>query len=167
MKVKHIALIGMPGCGKTVIGRAAANEAGLKFIDTDAWIEERYGTISGLFLKGEEHFREIETSVIAEAAVLPDTLISTGGGSILRQENMELLKRAGKIAYICRPLDKILHDLEDKTRPLLKGKTHRLGELYKQRKTLYEKYADFTVYNEGSLEEAVATLAGWIKGEMK
>jgi shikimate kinase len=167
MGVRNIALIGMPGSGKTAVGRMAAERAGLRFVDTDQWIEERYGAIADLFIKGEPYFRDIETAVIAEAAGLYDTVIATGGGSVLKPENMENLKKQGKVAYIYRPLENILSDLADNSRPLLKGKRHMLGELYNQRKALYEKYADFTVFNEGSLDEAVSILSVWLRGEMK
>lgn len=163
MKAVNIALIGMPGCGKTAIGREAALLTGMQFIDTDAWIEERYGSIEALFAIGEAHFRSIESEAIAEAASLTGAVIATGGGSILREENMAVLQQIGKMAYVCRPLENILNDLNDKTRPLLKGKTHRLAELYKERKALYERYADFTLVNDGTFQAAVNELVAWIQ----
>ena len=167
MKPVNIALIGMPGCGKTSIGKEAAFICGLAFLDTDAMIEERYGKIPELFKNGEAYFREIETQVIRQAASAQNAVISTGGGSILKEENMAALKEFGMVVYINRPLEKILSDIDDTERPLIKGKSHRLIELYKDRKALYEKYADFTVLNGQTHEKAVQDLIGYIKENLE
>lgn len=163
----NISLIGMPGCGKSSIGKQAAKALGLKFLDTDEIIEQKYGSIPRLFKVGEEHFRKIETTVIKEAAAEKNAIISTGGGSILKEENMSRLKQAGKVVYICRPLEKIISDIDDTHRPLIKGKRDALVELYKQRKALYEEYADYTVLNNQSEDIAVNALIRFIKEVLK
>jgi shikimate kinase len=162
MKPVNVALIGMPGSGKTCIGREAAERCGLVFVNTDDLIEKDYGKIEDLFQISEDHFRGIETTVIKEAAQIKNAVISAGGGSILRGENMAALKQYGRIVYIDRPLEHIISDIDDSTRPLIKGKSHALVELYKSRKSLYEQYADYTVANDQTVEKAVSDLVRYI-----
>lgn len=159
----NIALIGMPGSGKTSIGRQAAALCGYDFLDTDAVIEAVYGQISGIFKnKGEAYFRKLETQAVKEASAQDDTVISTGGGCVLREENMTALKKTGRVVYIERPLQKIISDIAEENRPLIKGKSGALVELYKQRKSLYEKYADKTIINDATLDKAVSELVRYI-----
>lgn len=163
----NISLIGMSGCGKSSIGRQAAEALGLIFLDTDEMIEQQYGPIPDLFKSGEEYFRNIEKTVIKETVGVSNAVISTGGGSILKEENMSALKKAGKVVYILRPLEKIVSGIDDTHRPLIKGKRDALVELYRQRKALYEKYADYTVLNDRSEDRAVDALICLIKEVLK
>jgi len=163
MKGGNIALIGMPGSGKTSIGRAAALLCGLAFVDTDEMIEEKHDKISRLFEISEEYFRDIETQIVRAASQRQNAVISTGGGCVLKEENMAALKQSGRVVYIFRPLQKIISDIEDADRPLIKGKSGALVELYRQRKALFETYADYTLLNAGTMEDAVQELARYIK----
>lgn len=162
MKPVNISLIGMPGSGKTAIGQMAAKQCNLSFTDTDEIIEAAYGAIEALFQKGEAHFRALETLAVKQAAAMDHTVIATGGGSVLRTENMAALKARGRIVYIDRPLQSIISDINDAHRPLIKGKSHVLVELYTGRKALYEKYADFTLVNDQTVEKAAEDLARYI-----
>lgn len=104
---QNIVLIGMPGCGKTTVGKQLSEEMGAEFIDTDAEILRLDGReIPKIFAQeGEEGFRNIETEAIRQIAAHQHAVIATGGGAILRPENMRLLKQNGRIYFIDRPLD--------------------------------------------------------------
>lgn len=107
---ENIVLTGMPGCGKTTIGRRVAKALGRSFIDTDEAIVKRIGmSIPEYFEKyGESAFRDVESAVIAEEiAPLTAAVIATGGGAVLRQENVENLKRNGMILFLDRPVEEI------------------------------------------------------------
>lgn len=142
---KNIVLIGMPGCGKTTLGKLLAKDMDYSFVDIDEVIEERFGKIPDLFLKGEDFFRDKETIATKDVANSKRTVIATGGGVVLRQENIESLKKNGIIIYVDRRLDNILEDIDSDTRPLLKDDKTNIKKLYKQRHHLYNKYSNIVV----------------------
>ena len=110
---KNIVLIGMPGCGKTSIGKILSEKINLEFYDVDKYIEEMTDElISSLFKKGEEYFRDTESSAIKEICKKENIVISTGGGVIKREENIKELKEKGKIFFIDRPLENIINDID-------------------------------------------------------
>lgn len=148
-EVTDIVLIGMPGCGKSVIGARLAELTGRRLIDTDAEVEKKTGkTIPEIFAeRGEEYFREIESEVINEVSV-GGNIVATGGGAVKRGKNVDALKRNGRLYFIKRPLSM----LAKKGRPL---SANGVDVLYKERKPLYEAAADFTVDNGGALTAAV------------
>ncbi|WP_251861903.1 shikimate kinase [Clostridium sp. Marseille-Q2269] len=153
---KNIVLIGMPGCGKTTIGKIIAKETGLKFYDVDEYIEITTNeSILSLFKKGEEYFRNIETEAVKQISKKENIIISTGGGVIKREENIRYLKENGKIFFIDRPLNNILKDIDIEARPLLKDQKANLIKLYNERYKLYKKYSHFTVTNEEKLSLVV------------
>jgi shikimate kinase len=163
--VKNIVLIGMPGCGKTTIGRLLANKLGRRFIDTDSMIESRTGkTISQLFESGEEYFRKLETEAILALEEESACVISTGGGVVKRLRNMQSLKKNGIIFYIDRDLEDIIADINTGTRPLLAGGVDRLKGLYAEREALYKEYSDFVVKNKGSILQAVEGINSILDG---
>ena len=101
----NIVLIGMTGSGKTTIGKELASRLKLSFIDMDDFIEKQAGkSIPELFEQGEAVFRSLETDACIKLADATDTVISTGGGAVLKQENQKWLKQAGVIVWIDRPL---------------------------------------------------------------
>ena len=114
---ENIVLIGMPGCGKTTVGKQLAALLGMAFVDTDRQIVERDGReIPQIFAQeGEQGFRDRETEVIRQVAAGQHTVIATGGGAVLRPENLRLLRQNGRIYFIDRPLE-ALEATED--RPL-------------------------------------------------
>ncbi len=104
---ENIVLIGMPGCGKTTVGKALAQALGAEFIDTDQEIQRQDGRgIPQIFAEeGEEGFRDLETAAIRRVAARQHAVIATGGGAILRRENIRLLRQNGRIYFIDRPLE--------------------------------------------------------------
>jgi shikimate kinase len=98
----NVVLIGYRGCGKSTIGRALAERLGRPFVDTDVLIQQRTGmTIREIFAdKAEEGFRDLEARVIAEVARRQRQVISTGGGAVLRDENVHVLRASGKLVYL-------------------------------------------------------------------
>ena len=104
---QNIALTGMPACGKSTLGKLAANELGREFIDLDAEIVGREGMeITDIFAqKGEQGFRNIETEVLKDVSKRGGLVIATGGGAVLRDENIEALRQNCKVYFIDRPLE--------------------------------------------------------------
>ncbi len=155
----QLVLIGMPGCGKTTVGKRLAKLTNKQFIDLDEYIVQTTGqSIPRLFEKGEEHFRNIETEVCREIGEKKGYIIATGGGVVKRRENMEALRKNGIIVFLDRPLEFIFSDIHTESRPLLKDGKDRLYTLYKERYGLYKKYADEVIHNDKTLQETVEKL---------
>lgn len=148
----NIVLIGMPGSGKTTIAKKIEQTLDFKVVDTDELIEKRFGyKVNEIFsLFGEEKFREYESMIIKEVAIMKRTVIATGGGVILNKDNMDLLRANGIVIYIKRDLEEIINDF-DYSRPLAKN-VEELKEIYEERKEIYERYADISFSSETLLE---------------
>ena len=158
--MKNIVLIGMPGSGKTTLGRYLAEMLGREFIDADPEIEKDAGkTIPELFAVSEDHFREQEMKTTRRLAKLENKVLAMGGGVILRQENITALKENGLLLFIDRSPEDIIGDVDTETRPLLAAGRRRIYDLYAQREALYRKAADITVINKGELKEVLRRLA--------
>jgi shikimate kinase len=147
--LKPIALVGMPGGGKSTVGRHLARRIGRQFRDTDAEIEHRVGcSVRDYFQReGEDRFRELETQVLGELAEGSATVLATGGGIVLRAQNRELLTRCDVI-YLHSDPDELFRRLRhDRQRPLLQvpNPQRRLFELYSERDALYRSVAHFVV----------------------
>lgn len=150
-RASNIFLVGPMGVGKTTIGKQLAQELNLTFIDSDQEIENRAGTnISWIFdVEGEEGFRIRETSVIDELTSMQGILLSTGGGSILREENRKCLTSRGIVVHLDTSLElQIRRTEKDKKRPLLQGADHRevLTKLKQQRDPVYKSVADISYF---------------------
>ena len=158
--MKNIVLIGMPGSGKTTLGRYLAEMLGREFIDADPEIEKDAGkTIPELFAVSEDHFREQEMKTTRRLAKLENKVLAMGGGVVLRQENITALKENGLLLFIDRSPEDIIGDVDTETRPLLAAGRRRIYDLYAQREALYRKAADITVVNKGELQEVLRRLA--------
>lgn len=158
-----LSLIGMAGCGKTTLGRELARRMCRPFIDVDGLIEQRFGPIPGLFEKGEVHFRRCEATAVREACAVARAVIATGGGVVTVPENMDVLKHAGAVLFIDRPIDMIVRGIDLSTRPLYICGIEALNKTYLNRLPLYRQYADFIIDNSGTVEDAcmrVLDLAG-------
>jgi shikimate kinase len=139
----HLILVGLPGVGKSTIGRAAARQLGRPFLDFDQEIERRSGmSIREIFqLKGEDHFRAQEFELTKELSATGGMVLSPGGGWITQEGSVELLRSAGRIIYLRASPDAVAKRLRRvETRPLLAGRDPvvALRELYAKRRALYE-----------------------------
>lgn len=153
---KNIVLIGMPGSGKTTIGRILAKKLGTRFYDSDKYIELTTGkSISEIFQDGEEFFRQLETKALNELAAKIPCVIATGGGAVKNIQNIEILKSNGIIIFINRPLEKIAEKINTEKRPLLKNNKENLYKLYDERIGLYKEYCDYEIVNDNALDDAV------------
>lgn len=151
--MKNIVLIGIMGCGKTTISKMLGEKLKRPVVDIDAYIVEKNGqTIPEMFAISETYFRDKETAGCKDVAALNGAIISTGGGVVLKTENIAYLKQNGVIIYIDRPIDNILSDVQADTRPLLKDGPQRLYELDQQRRQLYLDACDYHVINDDTLE---------------
>lgn len=146
----RIALVGLPGSGKSTIGRQLARRLGLAFLDTDQLIEQRLGcSIREYFEReGESSFRDIEQAIIDEVTLTHAGVISTGGGSVLRPANREHLHQRSQVVYLRSSPEEIFRRLRhDTNRPLLQvdDPLSRLRDLYEVRDPLYRETAHFVV----------------------
>ena len=157
-QMRNVVLIGMPGCGKSAVGRELARRMGRPFADLDKLIEEQAGrTIPEIFAQeGEAAFRSLESQVVREAGRETGRVVSTGGGVVTRQENRAPLRQNGVIVHLTRDLSL----LSKKGRPVSQGTD--LGELWAQRAPLYRAFADITVENSETIQET----AGKIEKEL-
>lgn len=154
-----VVIIGMPGSGKTTIGKILGRELDLKFYDMDEYIQERTSkSILELFENGENYFRNIETDMCRELSKEKNVLISTGGGVVKKKENIDVLKKDALIIFLDRPVEKILEDVDVSKRPLLKDGKERIINLYNERYELYKKYADEIVVNDADMIEVIERL---------
>lgn len=153
-QLENVVLIGMPGCGKSTVGRALARRQGKAFLDLDRLIEERAGkSIPAIFAQeGEEAFRTLESWAVREAGARTGCVISTGGGVVTRAENCAPLRQNGVIIHLTRPLDR----LPTAGRPV--SQSTDLQTLWERRRGLYAAFADRTVDNGGPLEETLDTI---------
>ena len=150
-QMENIVLIGMPGCGKSAVGRQLAAALDRPLIDADTVLEEHAGmTIPEIFAaEGEEGFRRRETEVLAALGKGSGAILATGGGCITRPENYPLLHQNGKIFWIQRALENLPTD----GRPL--SQQNALKDLYERRKDLYAAFADHTVVSDEDISHTV------------
>lgn len=153
-RMENIVLIGMPGCGKSTVGKLLADSLNLPFVDADAEIIRRAGmSIPEIFERyGEEKFRKIETQVLSELGQKSEQVIATGGGCVTRAENYPLLHQNGTIYWIQRSITSLPTD----GRPL--SQKAKLEEMYSIRMPMYEAFADVTVSNDGCIEDTVKSI---------
>jgi shikimate kinase len=143
---KPVVLIGLPGSGKSSVGRRLAQKLGFPFVDTDAAIEQRIGiSIRDYFERnGESAFRDLEQVVLQELVTSTRTVLATGGGAVLRDVNRDVLRRNGYVIYLrSSPEDLLTRVRHDTKRPLLQvaDPLARLRDLHALRDPLYRETA--------------------------
>lgn len=149
----NLVLVGMPGCGKSRIGKLAAQLLDRPFVDLDAEVVRNAGmSIPEIFAQfGEARFRELEREAARTVAARRGLVIATGGGTIVQPGAPEIFRATGRICYIRRPLE-MLQTAHG--RPLSRDRA-AVEKLYAERREKYELAADFTVDNaDATLEEA-------------
>ena len=151
--MQNVVLIGMPGSGKSTVGKALAQKLNRPFVDADAEITARIGDIPAYFAAhGEEAFRKVETEVLADLGKQSGLVIATGGGCVTRPENYASLHQNGEIIWLQRDPDKLPTD----GRPV--SQRDGISAIYAARKPLYERFADKSADNNGPIEETLAQL---------
>jgi len=153
-ETRNIALIGMPGCGKSTVGRILAQAMGRPFADIDERIVATAGkSIPQIFTEeGEETFRRLETRILGEEAKESGMVLATGGGVVTRSENLDLLRQNSLIVYLKRELNELITD----GRPLSRGVGIQV--LAEQRLPLYETWSDCAIQVEAKPELTAARI---------
>lgn len=150
MLERHVFLIGMPGCGKSSLGRKVSSMLHIPYVDMDQRISDVVGcTVSDMFERyGEQAFRNAETNTLIQLTRETPSLISTGGGTVLRENNRAIMRNHGVIVLIDRPLEEIMGDIKLDRRPLLAQKgLSEVERLYHERIDIYRSVADFVMDN--------------------
>ncbi|HPG92387.1 MAG TPA: shikimate kinase [Clostridia bacterium] len=156
--VKNIVLIGMPCCGKTAVAKKLASILGVMSVDTDELVEFELGQkVAEIFTNhGEKVFRKYETMALSSAVKMENVVISTGGGVVESQTNINLLKDCFVI-YLSASKNALLKRLDGTNRPLLKGDIpKKLDDIYLKRKNIYESWRDATVFTSSISIHTVA-----------
>lgn len=156
----NISLVGMPGAGKTTVGRILAEKLGMSFCDTDEEIEKIAGESPEKIIEkyGEERFREIETEVAESVSSLRGVVIATGGGTILREKNVEKLRSCGVVIWLGRDLNLLAQN----NRPL--SKNMPISRLFGQRKGYYVAASDKKIENDEAAEKTAEKIITEIFG---
>ena len=149
-KLIGISLIGMPGVGKSTVGRQIAKRLARTFVDTDLVFEQRTGEAIRSFFEreGEDAFRAIEQEILAELPLADGLVLATGGGAVLRAANRQVLRERSTVIYLRSSPDDLFRRLRhDTQRPLLQvaDPLARLRDLYVQRDPLYRSTAHFVL----------------------
>lgn len=152
--MQNIILIGMPGCGKTTIGKLLAKRLNMEFIDSDAvFTETVFPDIPEYFAKyGEDKFRCEETGILRQLSQKKHCIIATGGGIVERPENKEILQGGGVVVFINRSPEDIAGDVDTESRPLLAEGKNRIFALYERRISKYKDFCNIEIENCGTLD---------------
>ncbi|MDO5435377.1 MAG: shikimate kinase [Clostridia bacterium] len=163
---RHLFIIGMPGCGKSSLGKRVAKETGMPFTDTDSLIAQTCGgSVNDFFaIYGEEAFRRAETNTLIALSRARPMIISTGGGTVINPVNREIMRNFGTILLIDRPIEDILSDIKLDRRPTLQEKgLPEVERLYHERLPVYREAADHILMNNKGYHMAVYSLVRLIK----
>ena len=162
-KFEKICVIGMPGSGKSTIGRALSDCLKFDFYDTDEQIEiECQSKIKDIFnKKGEDHFRKLERSIFKKLILKKKIVVSTGGGIILK--NKDLLNQTFNIYLKCDLETLIKRTSRNKNRPLLKNNVEKnIKILFNNRKEIYNETSDFTINASSNTQKTIKTILEYL-----
>lgn len=153
---QNVVLTGMPGCGKSTIGKRLASQLSKRFIDTDEEILKQIGISIPEFFEryGESKFREIETKIIKELSAVQNAVIATGGGAILNTANIDFLKENGVVFFIDRPFENLVYSSD---RPLSSSRD-MMKKRYDERYDLYKACADKIIKTTQILEDNITAV---------
>jgi shikimate kinase len=162
MSHRNIILIGPMGSGKSTIGNIIARRLHREFQDSDHFIEDRTGVdVARIFdVEGEQGFRDRESNALTELLSENNRVIATGGGSVLRRQNQQLLKQKGYIVFLDTTVNQQMQRLQrDKKRPLLQTENprERLESLLLERRPIYLDLADLAVKTDKRMARRLAT----------
>ena len=162
--MSNIVLIGMPGAGKTTIGRKLHKLLDRPVLDSDDQVIKETGrSVKDLFQEGEDVFRAAETAAIKTLSEMDGIIISCGGGGGKRPENIAYLQQNGKIFFLNRDLEAIAGSVDKTSRPLLNSAEDRLTQLYRERMPLYLKYSDYAIPVNEDFDQTAAQIVRLIK----
>jgi len=166
---RPIFLVGMPGAGKSTVGRRLARLLGSEFIDVDRELERRCGVpIATIFdLEGEAGFRRRESKLLADLARMRDVIVATGGGAVLDPDNRRTMRESALVIWLDASIGELWHRLRhDKVRPLLQTPDPRgtLERLMETRAPLYEEVAHHRMRSSRHSPERMANeIAAWLE----
>ena len=154
LQMENIILVGMPGCGKSTVGKALADRLGKQFADVDAELVKTFQkSIPDIFAEeGEAGFRKKETQILTDLGKRSGLVIATGGGCVTQPKNYPLLHQNGTILWLKRDIAQLPTD----GRPL--SQSNRLSEMYALRKPLYETFSDYSIDNSTSIHDTVSKI---------
>lgn len=170
MNESPLFLIGLRGSGKSTVARLLASELGWSWLDADDELEKRFGqTIRAIFeAEGEAGFREKESIVLAQLCRLPQHVIATGGGVVLREHNRNLLRASGRIVWLTADVETLWQRVQtdsattDRRPTLTVGGRTEMEEIFRFREPFYRQCADFVVDTSGrALDEIVTEILRW------
>jgi len=165
----NIFLVGMMGAGKTTVGRALATRMKREFVDTDRLLVDRTGVAVAIVfeIEGEEGFRRRESAILREVCEQDERVVATGGGIVLAEENLQVMRESGTVVYLRARLESLWERTRhDSSRPLLAtpNPRERLSELLKQREPLYRAAAHIVV---DSGPQSAATLVNRVLAALR
>ena len=156
----NIFLIGVMGAGKSTIARTLQRELGFPLVEMDERIVQEQGmSINDIFAQyGEAHFREIESQLVVDLGKQEPSIVSCGGGVVVRPENTQNMKKSGRIVLLKASPETIFERVKNSTdRPILNGhmNVEYIAELMEKRRVLYEEAADITIQTDGKTREQI------------
>lgn len=166
---KPLFLIGMMGCGKSTMAAQLSRLTGAPRLDLDEEIERREGrSIPEIFAAdGDAGFRLCETAALRAVCAGVPHIVATGGGIVTRQENIDLMRAHGTVIWLCRPLEDMIRDVRQDTRPNLAGdKAERMRTLFAAREALYRRAAHIEFDNRLPPAQSTAQLAERLNAQL-
>lgn len=163
--MNNIILCGFMGSGKTVVGKELAKIMGCKFVDTDELIEAEQGVaIKAIFAThGEDYFRDLEFEMCKKVAGMKNCVVSTGGGALTFERNVEAIKKGGKVVFLDASFPVICDRIGDSTtRPLFQDK-EKAEALYNERKDKYIAASDYVIDGDMSARKTALEIAAIFK----